>query len=126
MSHACINLTKNPVRPLKFRQSCSHVLKIPAKICMFKVDNRNTRKKSEICSELTIKTPKRSVVFIFNFEHILHLFLEFLLSTVNWCFLGYHLICQLRYIPRKMSAPSEVTRSSSLRLLNRPHKIKFI
>ena len=84
MSHACINLTKNPVRPLKFRQSCSHVLKIPAKICMFKVDNRNTRKKSEICSELTIKTPKRSVVFIFNFEHILHLFLEFLLSTVNW------------------------------------------
>ena len=40
------------------------------------------------CSKLTIKTPKRrqwrhSGVFIFNFEHILHLFLVILLLTLN-------------------------------------------
>ena len=40
------------------------------------------------CSKLTIKTPKRrqwrhSGVFIFNFEHILHLFLVVLLLTLN-------------------------------------------
>ena len=39
----------------------------------------NTRKRHEICSKLTIKTPKqrqwrRSGVFIANFEHILHFF----------------------------------------------------
>ena len=31
----------------------------PANICMFKVNNRNTRKRCKICSELTIKTPER-------------------------------------------------------------------
>ena len=46
---------------------------------LFKVNNRNTRKRCEICSKLTIKTPKRryrrrSGMFIVNFEHILHLF----------------------------------------------------
>ena len=48
----------------------------PANIYLFKVNNRNTRKRREICSKLTIKTPKRrqhSGVFIVNFEHILHL-----------------------------------------------------
>ena len=28
--------------------------------CMFKVNNRNTRTRCEICSKLTIKTPERS------------------------------------------------------------------
>ena len=50
-----------------------------------------TLEKSEICSKLTIKTPKRLHfgqlrrygVFIFNFAHILHLFLVFLLLTLN-------------------------------------------
>ena len=43
---------------------------------MFKVNNRNTRTRSEICSKLTIKTPERryftpySSVFIVNFEQI--------------------------------------------------------
>ena len=42
---------------------------------MFKVNNRNTRAKCEVCSKLTIKTPERgqwhrSGVFIVNFEHI--------------------------------------------------------
>ena len=31
----------------------------PAGNCMFKVNNRNTRTKCEICSKLTIKTPER-------------------------------------------------------------------
>ena len=33
--------------------------RIPAGNYMFKVNNRNTRTKSEICSKLTIKIPKR-------------------------------------------------------------------
>ena len=31
----------------------------PANICLFKVNNRNSRKRCEICSKLTIKTPER-------------------------------------------------------------------
>ena len=31
----------------------------PANIYLFKVNNRNTRKRYEICSKLTIKTPER-------------------------------------------------------------------
>ena len=60
----------------------------PAGIYLFKVDNRNTRTRCEICSKLTIKTPerrqwRRSGVFIVNFEHISHLVLVFLLLTLN-------------------------------------------
>ena len=60
----------------------------PANIYLLKVNNRNTRKRCEICSELTIKSPerrqwRRSDVFIVNFEHISHLFLVFLLSVLN-------------------------------------------
>ena len=32
---------------------------IPANIYLFKVNNKNTRKRCEICSKLTIKTPER-------------------------------------------------------------------
>ena len=61
---------------------------IPAGNYMFKVNNRNTRTRCEICSKLTIKTPerchlRRSGVFIVNFEHISHLVLVFLLLTLN-------------------------------------------
>ena len=56
-----------------------------ANIYLFKVNNRSTRKRCEICSKLTIKTintPKhRSGVFIVNFEDIQHLFLVSLLLT---------------------------------------------
>ena len=31
----------------------------PVSICMFKVNNRNTKPRFEICSKLTIKTPER-------------------------------------------------------------------
>ena len=56
----------------------------PAGNYMFKVTNRNTRARCEICSKLTIKTPEGrhwrcSGVFIVKFENISHLILVFLL-----------------------------------------------
>ena len=55
---------------------------------MFKVNNRNTRKRCEICSKLTIKTSEgcqllHSGVFIVNFDYISYLVLVFLLSTLS-------------------------------------------
>ena len=56
----------------------------PTNTDLFMVNNSNTRKRCEICSKLTMKTPeRRSTVFIVNFEHISHLFLVFLLLTLN-------------------------------------------
>ena len=51
----------------------------PANTYLLKVNNRNIRKRFELCSELT----NRSGAFIVNFEHILPLFLVFLLLTLN-------------------------------------------
>ena len=61
---------------------------IPAGNYTFKVNNRNTRTKCEICSKLTIKTPerrhwRRSGAFIVNFEHISHFVLVFLSLTLS-------------------------------------------
>ena len=57
---------------------------------MFKVNNRNTRKKYEICSKLTLKIKipeqrqwRRSGVFIVNFEHISHFVVVFLLLILS-------------------------------------------
>ena len=60
---------------------------LPSNMHLFKINNRNTRKRNEICSKLIIKTPKqrhwrRSSVFI-KFEYISHFFLEFLLLTLS-------------------------------------------
>ena len=60
----------------------------PVDNCPFKVNYRNTRRRCEIYSKLTIKTPERrkwrhSGVFIFNFEYISHFILVFL-SIVNF------------------------------------------
>ena len=59
-------------------------------IYLLKVNNRNTRTRGEICSNLAIKTAERyhwrpSDVFIVNFEHISHhaLALVFVLLAVN-------------------------------------------
>ena len=42
-------------------------------------------KKWEICSKLTIKTWRRSDVFVINFEHISHLFsVDFEQANVSW------------------------------------------
>ena len=61
----------------------------PANNYLFKVNNRNTRKRCEICSQLTKKAPHRrqwhrSGVFIVNFEHIPYPLPVFLLLTVDY------------------------------------------
>ena len=60
-------------------------IEVPTNIYLFKVNNRNTRKRCKICLKLTIKTSKRrqTGVFIVNFEHVSHLSLAFLLLTWN-------------------------------------------
>ena len=55
---------------------------------MLKVNKRNTRARSEICSKLTLKTTERrhwhrSAFFIVNFEHISQLIPVFLLLTLS-------------------------------------------
>ena len=60
----------------------------PAGNYMFKVSNRKTRTRCEICSKLTIKIPewghlRRCGVFIVDFEHISHLVLVFLLLFLS-------------------------------------------
>ena len=50
----------------------------PANIYLFKVNDRNTRKRWEICSKLTIKTPERRhdvvLVFLLSTLNIFHTF----------------------------------------------------
>ena len=70
----------------------------PAGIYLLKVNNRNTRKRCEICSKLTIKTPeqrqwRRCGVFIVNFKLISHLVLAFLLWTLNMQFPAWNKCC---------------------------------
>ena len=67
-----------------------NIRKPPAGIYLYKVNNRNTRKSCEICSELTIKIPERRLWRVFiNFEHISRLFLAFLLLTlINYMLTG--------------------------------------
>ena len=56
----------------------------PGTTDLLKVNNRNTRTRCKICSKLTIKTTRRrSGVLIINFEYFSHLFLVFLLITLN-------------------------------------------
>ena len=67
---------------------CLSLASQPASIYLLKVNNRNTRTKSEICSKLTIETSEQpqwchSGVFSVNFEHISHFVLVFLLLTLN-------------------------------------------
>ena len=68
---------------------CVHMCPIPqVNIFLFKLNNRNARKRYEICSKLTITTPeprhwRRSDVFIVKFEHISQLFLVLLFLTLS-------------------------------------------
>ena len=65
---------------------------IPANIYLFKFSNRDTRKKCEVCSKLTIKTPERRHgrrfgVSVVNFEHISRLMLNlsrYLFARIAW------------------------------------------
>ena len=72
-----------------FRKTChhrcltgyqSHSKNNPGNIYLFVVNNRNTGKRSEICSKLKTKTSERCQ---WSFEHISHLFLVFLLLTLS-------------------------------------------
>ena len=59
------------------------IYQYPAGNYMFRVDNRNTRVRCEICSKLTNTRQRQwrpSDVFVVNFEHISHL----VLSIVNF------------------------------------------
>ena len=84
---------------LLIQTACTSIMKkvfqtCPPGIYLFKVNNRNTRARCEICSKLTIKTPeqhqwRRFGVFIVYFEHISHLALLFLLLIwTGKCLLG--------------------------------------
>ena len=59
-----------------------------ANIYLFKVNDRNITKRCKIYLKLTVKTPEQrrwslSGVFIVDFEHVSHLFLQFILLTLN-------------------------------------------
>ena len=54
-----------------------------ANIYLIKTNNRNTRKRCELWSSYNKNTRRRFGVFIVNFEHTSHLFLVFLLLTLN-------------------------------------------
>ena len=61
------------------------LIHFPAGNYMFKVNNRNTRTRCEICSKLTIKAPERRHACqpdAWHFGHISHLVLVFLLLTL--------------------------------------------
>ena len=83
------NLKIIPTNPRNNSIPYSHyTCTYPANIYLFKVNNRNTRKRCKISSKLTTKTSERRQwrrfgVFIVNFEHISRHFLVFLLLTLN-------------------------------------------
>ena len=85
-----------PVGPKTLRQSmclwifhsCPTFYTYPIGIYLFKVNNRHTKIKWEICWTLTIKTPQRRQwrcfgIFIVDFEHVSHFVLVFLLLTLS-------------------------------------------
>ena len=70
-----------------------------ANIFLFKVNNRNTRKRCEICSKLTIKTPERRdvtgvvLVFLLLTLNIFHTFssvsiVDFKKVNISWVYYG--------------------------------------
>ena len=86
---SCRNILHNPISFIvKFNTylKClySQLQKFPPNIILFKVNHWNTRKRSELCSKLSIKTTERrpwyhAVVFIVKSKHISRLVLLFLL-----------------------------------------------
>ena len=80
--HTTLNYIENVIQVAR-----SYII-IPVGNYMFKVSNRNTRPRCEVCSKLTINTPeqrhwRRSCVFIVNFEYISHLVQGFLVLTLS-------------------------------------------
>ena len=58
---------------------------IPAANYMFKVDNRNTRTRCQICSKLTMKTPERRQIYK-NYQNF-HCFIYSNENLQIWCLL---------------------------------------
>ena len=75
-----LNLEKSSLDILKqFLLEINETGRCSAWNYLLKVNKRNTTKRCEIRSKLTIKTPnRRSRAFVVNFEHISHLFLVLL------------------------------------------------
>ena len=82
----------------------ARTLNFPANIYSFKVNNRNTRKRCEICSKLTTKTPERrqwrcSGVFLLTLNIFLTFF-HFEQVNVSW-----FTICLLAINPFRANFP---------------------
>ena len=65
---------------------------------MFKADNKNTRKRCEICSKLTMKTPERRHVVVSQTEDILSR-VGFFKSTIQFVEDWIHLLTNLAKSP---------------------------
>ena len=58
----------------------------PANIYLFKVNNRSTRKRCEICSKITVKTPERRLFLVFRlFTLSMYLFVGKFLNLERPC-----------------------------------------
>ena len=64
MSKVTGNDTENDSSDIESVLSCNNPSKFPAGIYMFKVNNRNTRTRYEICSKLKYFTPCSSVSIV--------------------------------------------------------------
>ena len=80
---------------------------------LFIVNNSYIRKRYEICSKLTIKASEwRSTIFVVDFERISHLFLMFLLLTLNkLLFAGSH---PINLETLKVLTPATITRCTKI------------
>ena len=94
-----------------------------ANIYLFKVNNRNTGKRCEICSKLTIRTSERrkwrcSGVFIVNFEPISHLFQVFPLLALNRQLLAeksyFKMLCALLRIKHTLYVNVEMYKKTEI------------
>ena len=101
-----INMTRTFLNDLILTDLLATLKKynFPANIYLFKVCNRNTRKRYKLYSRLSIKTPERrqchsSGIFFVNFEHISHLFLLSII-TLNMYLLSYCCSVPLIYSER--------------------------
>ena len=61
-------------------QICSKLKIVPVGIYLLKANDRNTRTRSEICSKLTLETPKRRH-WLVNFEHVI---VDWVIFTVSF------------------------------------------
>ena len=64
IAQLAITCSKLTIETLEKGVKASKLTYHPAGIYLLKVNNRNTRKRCEICSKLTIKIPERRLVFL--------------------------------------------------------------